>query len=315
MRWPGWRAAGIAASPAGEHGLVLARPRPVHEIPGFDEGVVSVQDAGGAAGGAAAAGGDGLPARRSRSSMPAPRRAARRPICWSLPTPRCWRWTSTRRAASASTRTCGASDCRPMCLRPTPASRPAWWDGQPFDAILLDAPCTASGIVRRHPDVRWLRRESDIAQLAAAAGPAAGTCCGRCSSRAGGWSTAPARCSAPRARSRSQTFVAHNKDAVLRPAPGHLVPRNGGKWQCRPGQSRRVITTGSITRCWKRCTGTCASAAERAVRAAAACWALVFCATVLAEPARRRDHPAAAWSAPTTGVLLSANDHVRPAGA
>ena len=47
------------------------------------------------------------------------------------------------------------------------ASRPAqWWDGQPFDAILLDAPCTASGIVRRHPDVRWLRRESDIEQLA-----------------------------------------------------------------------------------------------------------------------------------------------------
>ena len=49
--------------------------------------------------------------------------------------------------------------CRPTCRR--------WWDGQPFDAILLDAPCTASGIVRRHPDVRWLRREGDIAQLAA----------------------------------------------------------------------------------------------------------------------------------------------------
>jgi 16S rRNA (cytosine967-C5)-methyltransferase len=43
----------------------------------------------------------------------------------------------------------------------------AWWDGLPFDAILLDAPCSASGIVRRHPDVRWLRRASDIAELAA----------------------------------------------------------------------------------------------------------------------------------------------------
>ena len=41
-----------------------------------------------------------------------------------------------------------------------------WWDGQPFDAILLDAPCSASGIVRRHPDVRWLRRATDIAALA-----------------------------------------------------------------------------------------------------------------------------------------------------
>jgi 16S rRNA (cytosine967-C5)-methyltransferase len=43
----------------------------------------------------------------------------------------------------------------------------AWWDGRPFDAVLLDAPCTASGIVRRHPDVRWLRRPGDIAALAA----------------------------------------------------------------------------------------------------------------------------------------------------
>jgi 16S rRNA (cytosine967-C5)-methyltransferase len=41
-----------------------------------------------------------------------------------------------------------------------------WWDSRPFDAILLDAPCTASGIVRRHPDVRWLRRLQDIPALA-----------------------------------------------------------------------------------------------------------------------------------------------------
>jgi 16S rRNA (cytosine967-C5)-methyltransferase len=41
------------------------------------------------------------------------------------------------------------------------ANVPSWWDGVLFDAILLDAPCTASGIVRRHPDVRWLRRETD----------------------------------------------------------------------------------------------------------------------------------------------------------
>lgn len=46
------------------------------------------------------------------------------------------------------------------------ASRTDWWDGQPFDRILADVPCTASGIVRRHPDIRWLRRKSDAAQLA-----------------------------------------------------------------------------------------------------------------------------------------------------
>jgi 16S rRNA (cytosine967-C5)-methyltransferase len=42
-----------------------------------------------------------------------------------------------------------------------------WWDGIYFDAILFDAPCSASGVVRRHPDIRWLRRESDIEKLAA----------------------------------------------------------------------------------------------------------------------------------------------------
>jgi 16S rRNA (cytosine967-C5)-methyltransferase len=38
----------------------------------------------------------------------------------------------------------------------------AWWNGMPFDRILIDAPCTASGVVRRHPDGKWLRRESDV---------------------------------------------------------------------------------------------------------------------------------------------------------
>ncbi|MBN8510864.1 MAG: 16S rRNA (cytosine(967)-C(5))-methyltransferase RsmB, partial [Burkholderiales bacterium] len=53
-------------------------------------------------------------------------------------------------------------------LRAGDAARPAdWWDGRPFDAILLDAPCSASGIVRRHPDIRWLRRAADVTALAA----------------------------------------------------------------------------------------------------------------------------------------------------
>jgi 16S rRNA (cytosine967-C5)-methyltransferase len=46
------------------------------------------------------------------------------------------------------------------------AQRRDWWDGQPFDRIVADVPCTASGIVRRHPDIRWLRRKSDTLQLA-----------------------------------------------------------------------------------------------------------------------------------------------------
>ncbi|GBG03201.1 ribosomal RNA small subunit methyltransferase B [Azospira sp. I13] len=41
-----------------------------------------------------------------------------------------------------------------------------WWDGRPFQRILADVPCSASGVVRRHPDSKWLRREGDIAQFA-----------------------------------------------------------------------------------------------------------------------------------------------------
>ena len=104
----------------------------------------------------------------------------------------------------------------------------SWWDGRPFDAILLDAPCTASGIVRRHPDVRWLRRETDIASLAAqqqrlleALWPLL----------APGGTLVYCTCSVFRdeGAARIQAFVAHNKAAVLRPSPGHLMPQGGAK--------------------------------------------------------------------------------------
>jgi len=47
------------------------------------------------------------------------------------------------------------------------ADRASWWRGKRFDRILLDAPCSGTGVIRRHPDIKWLRRESDIPALAA----------------------------------------------------------------------------------------------------------------------------------------------------
>jgi 16S rRNA (cytosine967-C5)-methyltransferase len=106
------------------------------------------------------------------------------------------------------------------------AGRPEdWWDGQSFDGILLDAPCTASGIVRRHPDVRWLRRPTDIAQLAAqqtrlleALWPLL---------RDGG-RLLYCTCSVFRAEGEQQiqTFLMHHTDALLTPSPGHLLPQS-----------------------------------------------------------------------------------------
>jgi 16S rRNA (cytosine967-C5)-methyltransferase len=51
-------------------------------------------------------------------------------------------------------------------IRCADATQPhTWWDGNPFERILLDAPCSASGVIRRHPDIKWLRQPSDIATL------------------------------------------------------------------------------------------------------------------------------------------------------
>jgi 16S rRNA (cytosine967-C5)-methyltransferase len=105
------------------------------------------------------------------------------------------------------------------------AARPqTWWDGQLFDAVLLDAPCTASGIVRRHPDVRWLRRETDVAQLAAIQKNLLNTLWPLV--RPGG-RLLYCTCSVFKAEGDDQvkTFVGHNTDAQLLPSLGHLRPQ------------------------------------------------------------------------------------------
>jgi 16S rRNA (cytosine967-C5)-methyltransferase len=103
-----------------------------------------------------------------------------------------------------------------------------WWDGLCFDAVLLDAPCTASGIVRRHPDVRWLRRETDIAQLAQAQQRLLKAL----------WPTVSpggrllyCTCSVFKAEGQQQidVFLHKNHDATLLSSPGHLAV--GGQWQ------------------------------------------------------------------------------------
>ncbi|MBX9818689.1 MAG: 16S rRNA (cytosine(967)-C(5))-methyltransferase RsmB [Burkholderiaceae bacterium] len=100
---------------------------------------------------------------------------------------------------------------------------PRWWDGRLFHLVLLDAPCTASGIVRRHPDIRWLRRESDVTQLAATQRRLLQTL----------WPLVMpggrllfCTCSVFRAEgdAQVQAFLGHNTDAVLLPSPGHLLP-------------------------------------------------------------------------------------------
>jgi 16S rRNA (cytosine967-C5)-methyltransferase len=117
------------------------------------------------------------------------------------------------------------------------AAQPAdWHDGQPFDGILLDAPCTASGIVRRHPDIPWLRRDTDVASLAAqqkrlldALWPLV---------KPGG-ALLYCTCSMFKAEGSAQieSFVAHNTQAQSLPAPGHLLPLKSAESSPMPENS------------------------------------------------------------------------------
>ncbi len=113
------------------------------------------------------------------------------------------------------------------------ANPSAWWNGHQFDVILLDAPCSASGIVRRHPDVRWLRRESDIAQLAVIQARLLKTLWALLKP---GGRLLYCTCSVFKAEGEGQiqTFLANNTQAALLPSPGHLLPVNGGNNQAVP---------------------------------------------------------------------------------
>jgi 16S rRNA (cytosine967-C5)-methyltransferase len=157
-------AAGRAARVLEGAAVQLEAPCPVHELPGFTEGDVSVQDAASQRA-APLLLGSGLPVgARVLDACAAPggktahllELAELDLLALDADPLRLARvqQTLTRLHLSASLR---AGDAR------QPA---AWWDGRPFDAILLDAPCSASGIVRRHPDIRWLRRADDISALA-----------------------------------------------------------------------------------------------------------------------------------------------------
>jgi 16S rRNA (cytosine967-C5)-methyltransferase len=112
------------------------------------------------------------------------------------------------------------------------AAKPeTWFDLQKdelFDAILLDAPCTASGIVRRHPDIRWLRRETDIAQLAEIQKHLLATLWALVKP---GGRLLYCTCSVFKAEGQDQVelFISNNKNALLLPSPGHLIPKNSAK--------------------------------------------------------------------------------------
>lgn len=226
---------GIPSQRTGEFGLDLAVARPVQSLPGFEQGAVSVQDA--AAQRAAPLLLKGLTAPvpgtpwRVLDACAAPGGKTAHLLEYATGVLKqaieitalevdAVRAERIRQTVSRL----GAAESA-VKVRVGDAGDPTqWWDQQPFDAILLDAPCTASGIVRRHPDVRWLRKAADIEQLAAVQARLLRTLWPLL--KVGG-RMLYCTCSVFHAEGESQIqpFLAHNTDSQLLPSPGHLIPQ------------------------------------------------------------------------------------------
>ena len=142
--------------------LLLAQPVPVEQLPGFAQGEVSVQDAGAQMVAPALDLMDGM---RVLDACAAP-------------------GGKSAQILETANVELDALDVDPARLQRVRANMDrlglsahlqcadagaldSWWDGRGFDRVMLDAPCSASGVVRRHPDIKWLRRSADIGGFAA----------------------------------------------------------------------------------------------------------------------------------------------------
>jgi 16S rRNA (cytosine967-C5)-methyltransferase len=154
-------AAGVEAVPwdAAPDALRLQKPVPVEELPGFAQGEVSVQD------GAAQLAAELLapePGMRVLDACAAPGGKA----CHLLERYDGIELTALDVAPARLGRVrdnLARLDLEAEVLQGDAAAPAGWWDGRPYERILLDAPCTGSGVVRRHPDIKLLRRPGDTA--------------------------------------------------------------------------------------------------------------------------------------------------------
>lgn len=157
--------AGITARP-NRHcadALTLDRPVPVEQLPGFADGAVSVQDA---AAQLAATLLDIRPDQRVLDACAAPGGKTGH-LLETSPGARVLALDSEAARLRQVEENLGRLRLN-AAIQAGDAGRPdTWWDGEPFDRILLDAPCSGTGVIRRHPDIKLLRRASDIPALAA----------------------------------------------------------------------------------------------------------------------------------------------------
>lgn len=159
------RDAGLDATIVGDAAVQLEVPCPVNRLPGFDAGDASVQDAG---------------AQRTAPLLDAQAGMTVLDAC-AAPGGKC---AHLLELADVQMLALDVDDARVARVRQNlerlqlradvrvaDCTQPEeWWDGRAFDRILADVPCSGSGVVRRHPDIKWLRRPGDLDRFAAKQG-------------------------------------------------------------------------------------------------------------------------------------------------
>lgn len=155
----------VRAEAVGDAGVILATPLPAHRIPGLAEGLVSVQDTGAQL---AAPLLDARAGMRVLDACAAPGGKATHVL--ELADVDLVALDSDERRLTRVHANLARLGLTARVVCGDAAEPGAWWDGNPFERVLADVPCSASGVARRHPDIKWLRRAADIAQFAQAQG-------------------------------------------------------------------------------------------------------------------------------------------------
>lgn len=153
---------GIEGQQVEEHAILLEQPVSVDKLPGFGDGMASVQDAGAQFAARLLDVADGM---RVLDACAAPGGKAAHLL--ELAGIELTALDSDPERLKKIEQTLQRLKLEAHCLVGNAARPEEWWDGKPFQRILADVPCSASGVVRRHPDIKWLRREADIAAFAA----------------------------------------------------------------------------------------------------------------------------------------------------
>ncbi|MDX2368089.1 MAG: 16S rRNA (cytosine(967)-C(5))-methyltransferase RsmB [Colwellia sp.] len=144
------------------HAIELTRPTDVTKLPGFDQGWISVQDGA---------------AQQAARLINCQRGDVVLDCCAAPGGKTCHMLEQTSDIASMTAIDVEAGrlvrveenltrlGLKAKVIAADAANSKTWWDGQQFDRILLDAPCSGTGVIRRHPDIKWLRKASDIDAL------------------------------------------------------------------------------------------------------------------------------------------------------